>query len=144
MTHRSISMILLTFEDVLVPRKDSSILRIKAKFSLDFFHVLILFLGSFLLLGKRSAVCEKKRLHSLLTPPKHENGSGVNDLCSTRRICWLYTPITFSPSFFSRIAARLWYKWHLANGLKTLMSKKTVCRLIHNSLADCSCLVARI
>ena len=101
MTHRSISMILLTFEDVLVPRKDSSILRIKAKFSLDFFHVLILFLGSFLLLGKRSAVCEKKRLHSLLTPPKHEHGSGVNDIYSTRRICWLYTPITFSPSFFS-------------------------------------------
>ena len=95
MTHRSISMILLRFEDVLVPRKHSSILRIKAKFSLAFFHVLILFLGSFLLLEKRSAVCEKKRLHSLLTPPKHEKGSGVNNLCSTGGICWLHTPISF-------------------------------------------------
>ena len=53
------------------------------KFSLAFIHALILLLGSFLLLTRRSAVCEKKRLHSRFIPPKHENTSGVNDPCST-------------------------------------------------------------
>ena len=55
----------------------SSILRIKAKLSLAFIHALILLLGFFLLLARRSAVCKKKLLHSLLIPPKHENTSGV-------------------------------------------------------------------
>ena len=133
MTHRSMSVILLTFEDVLVPRKHTSILRIKAKFSLAFFHVLILFLGSFLLLRKLSAVCEEKRLHSLLTPPKHEKGSGVNDLCSTGRICWLYTPISFRlHSFYEQLED------YGVNGI--CRPQKTVCRLMHNPLADTSAL----
>ena len=79
MAHRSISLMLSTFEGVLVPRKHSSMLRIKAKFSLAFIHALILLLGSFLLVARRSAVCEKKLLHSLLIPPKRENTSVVND-----------------------------------------------------------------
>ena len=83
MACRSISLIISTFEGVLVPRKHSSMLLIKAKFSLAFIHALIVLLGSFLLLAKRSAVCEKKRLHSLLILPKHENTSGLNDPCST-------------------------------------------------------------
>ena len=81
--HRSISLILSTFEDVLLPYKHSSMLRIKARFSLDFIYALIIILGSFLLLARRSAVCKKKRLHSMLIPAKHENTSGVNDPCST-------------------------------------------------------------
>ena len=139
MAHRSISLILSTFEGVLVPRKHSSMLRIKAKFSLAFIHALILLLGSFLLLARRSAVCEKKQRHSLLIPPKHENTSGVNDPCSTWRIRWLYSRF-FSFSFFLWTAGRLWCKWHLANGLKTLTSQKAVCPLIHNPLADTSAL----
>ena len=134
MAHRSISLILSTFEGVLVPRKHSSMLRIKAKFSLAFIHALILLLGSFLLLARRSAVCEKKQRHSLLIPPKHENTSGVNDPCSTWRIRWLYSHF-FSFSFFLWTAGRLWCKWHLANGLKTLTSQKAVCLLIYNPLA---------
>ena len=60
MAHRSISLILSTFEGVLVPHKHSTMLRIKATFSLDFIHALILILGSIFLLARRSAVCEKK------------------------------------------------------------------------------------
>ena len=52
---------------------NSSVLRIKAKFSLTFIHALILLLGCLLLLARRSAVCRKKLQHSLLIPPKHEN-----------------------------------------------------------------------
>ena len=91
MACRSISLIISTFEGVLAPRKHSSMLLIKAKFSLAFIHALIVLLGSFLLLAKRSAVCKKKRLHFLLILPKHENTSGVNDPCSTWRIHWLYS-----------------------------------------------------
>ena len=83
MVHRSISLILSTFEDVLVSLKHNYILRIKAKFSLAFIRALILLLGSFLLLARRSGVWKKKWLHSLLIPPKHENTSGLNDSCST-------------------------------------------------------------
>ena len=68
--HRSSWMILSTFESALVPRKHRSILRINATFSLAFIHALILLFGSFLLLARRSAVCNRKRLHSLLVPPK--------------------------------------------------------------------------
>ena len=64
-----ISLISSTFQGVLIPCKHNSILRIKAKFSLAFVQALILLLGSFLLLARRSAVCEKKRLHSLLINP---------------------------------------------------------------------------
>ena len=136
MAHKSVSLILSTYEGVLVPRKHSSMLQIKAKFSLAFIHVLILLLGSFLLLARRPAVCKKKWLHSRLIPPKHENASGVNDLCSTWRICWLYSGF-FSFSFFLWTAGVLWCRWHhLANGLKTLMSQKAVCLLICNPLAD--------
>ena len=104
MAHRSISLMLSTFEDVLVPRKHSSMLRIKAKFSLAFIHALILLLGSFLLLARHSPICEKKRLHSLLIPPKHENTSGVNDPCSTWRILWLYSCFFFRfPSFYEQL-----------------------------------------
>ena len=78
MTHRSISLILSMFEGALVPCKHSSILRIKAKFSLAFVHALILLLGSFLLSARCSAVCEKKQLDFLLIPPKTENTSGLN------------------------------------------------------------------
>ena len=46
---RSISLILSTFEDVLVPYKHSSMLRMKAMFSLAFIHALIIILRSFLL-----------------------------------------------------------------------------------------------
>ena len=123
--HRSISLILSTFEDVLVPYKHSSMLRIKAKFSLAFIHALIIILRSFLLLARRSAVCKKKRLHSLLIPPKHENTSGVNDPCSTWRIHWLYSRF-FSFTFFLWTAGRLWCNRHVANGLKTLTSQKVV------------------
>ena len=90
MARISISLILWMFEGVLVPRKLSSILWIKAKFSLAFIHTLILLLGSFLLLARRSAVCDKKRLHSVLIPPKDENTSGVNNPCSCWSIRWLY------------------------------------------------------
>ena len=113
----------------------SSILWIEVKFSLPFIHELILLLGSFLLLARRSAVCERKRQHSLLIPPKHENTSGVNDPCSTWRVRWLYSRF-FSISFFLWIAGRLWCKWHLANGLKILSSQKAVCPLLDNPLAD--------
>ena len=105
------------------------------KFGLAFIHELILLLGSFLLLARCSAICEKKRLHSLLTPPKYENTSGVNDPCFTWRIWWLYSRF-FSISFFIWTAIRLWCKWHLANGLKTLTSQEAVCPLIHNPLAS--------
>ena len=80
MAHRSISPILSKFESVLVPHKHSSMLQIKGKFSLAFIHALFLLLGSFLLLARRQAVCEKKRLNSLLIPPKYENTSGVNKI----------------------------------------------------------------
>ena len=133
--HRSISLILSTFEDVLLPYKHSSMFRIKAKFSLDFIHALIIILGSFILLARRSAVCKKKRLQSMLIPPKHENTSGVNDPCSTWTIHWLYSRF-FLFSFFLWTAGRLWCKRHLANGLRTLTSQKTFCPLIHNPLAD--------
>ena len=139
MAHRSILLMLSTFEGVLVPRKQSSMLRIKAKFSLAFTYALILLLSSFLLLARRSAVRKKKRQHSLLIPPKHENTSGVNNSCSTWRIRWLDSRF-FSFSFFLWTAGRLWCKWHLANGLKTLKSQKAVCLLIHNPLADISVL----
>ena len=136
MARRSISLILSTFEDVLVPRKHSSVLRIKEKFSLAFIHALILLLGSFLLLGRCSPISEKKRLHSLLSSKKHEKTSGVNDPCSIWRIRRLYSRF-FSFSFFIWTAGRL---WHLANGLKTLTSQKAVFLLIHNPLADTSAL----
>ena len=139
MAHRSISLILSTFEGVLVPCKHSSMLRTKAKFSLAFIHALILLSGHFLLLGRCSAVCEIKQLHSLLIPPKHKNTSGVNDSRSTWRIRWLCSRF-FSFSIFLWTAGRLWYKWHLNNGLKTLPSQKAVCLLIHNALADTSAL----
>ena len=126
MAHRSISLILSTFEGVLVPCKHSSMLRIKTKFSLAFIHALTLLLGSFLLLARHSGVCERKQLHSLLIPPKHENTSGVND-----PIRWLYSHF-FLFSFFLWTAGRLWCKWHLSNGLKTLTSQKAICPLIHN------------
>ena len=135
MTHRSISLILSTFEGVLVPPKHSSMLQIKVKLSLAFIHVLILLLGSFLQLVRHSAVCEKKQLHPLLIPPKYENISGVNHPCSTWRIHWLYSCL-FSFSFFLWTAGGLWCNWHIANGLKTLTSQKAVCLLIHNTLAD--------
>ena len=125
MAHRTVSLILSMFEGVLVPHKHSSMLRIKAKFSLAFIHALILLLGSFLLLAKRSAACEKIRLHSLLIPPKQENTSGVNDPCSTWRIHWLYSRF-FSFTFFLWTAGRLWCNRHVANGLKTLTSQKVV------------------
>ena len=73
MAYISISLMLTTFEGVLEPRQQNSMLRIKAKFSLAFIHALILLVGSFLLLARRSAVWEKKQLHSLLIPLKHEN-----------------------------------------------------------------------
>ena len=139
MAYRSISLMLSSFEGVLVPCKHSSMLQIKAKFSVAFIHALILLLGSFLLLARRSAVCEKKQLHSLLVPPKHENTSGVNDPCSTWRIRWLYSRF-FPFSFFLWTAGTLKCKWHPANGLKTLTSQKAVCLLIHNPLADTSAL----
>ena len=123
--HRSISLILSTFEGVFFPCKHSSMLWIKAKFSLAFIHALIIILRSFLLLARRSAVCKKKRLHSLLIPPKHENTSGVNDPCSTWRIHWLYSRF-FSFTFFLWTAGRLWCNRHVANGLKTLTSQKVV------------------
>ena len=72
MGHRSILLILSTFEGVLVPRKQSSIFRIKAKFSVAFTHAPISLLGSFLLLARHSAVYEKKRLHYLLIPQKQK------------------------------------------------------------------------
>ena len=122
MACRSISLI-STFEGVLVPCKHGIMLWIKAKFSLAFIHALILLLGSFLLLARRSAACEKKRLHSLLIPPKHENTSGVNDPCFTWRICCLYSCF-FSFLFFLWTAGRLWCKWHLANGSKPLHHKR--------------------
>ena len=78
MAHRSTSLILSTFENVLVPRKHKRILRIKAKFNLAFIYALILFLGSFALLARRSVVCKKKQLRFLLIPPKYENTSDVN------------------------------------------------------------------
>ena len=139
MARRSISVILSTFEDALVPRKHSSMLRIKAKFSLAFIHALVLLLGSFFQSARRSAVCEKKGLHSLLIPPKHEDTRGLNDPCSSWKIHWLYSRI-FLFSFFLWTAGRLLCKWHLANGLKTLTSQKTVCPFIHNPLADTSAL----
>ena len=137
--HTSISPILSTFEGVLGPCKHSSMLQVKAKFGLAFIHALILLLGSFLLLARRLVVCEKKRLHPLLIHPKHENASGINDPCSTWRIHWLYSHF-LSFSFFLWTAGRLWCKWHLTNGLKTLTSQKTVCLLIYNTLADASAL----
>ena len=114
-------------------------LQIKGKFSLDFIHALILLLGSFLLLARRSTVCEKKPWHFLLIPPKHENTNGINDLCSNWRIRWLYSSF-FCFSFFLWTAGRPWCKWHLINGLKTLTSQKAVCPLIHNPLAETSAL----
>ena len=137
-SQKSISLILSMFEGVLVPRKHSSMLRIKARFSLVFIHALILLLGSFLLLGRRSAVCEKKRLHSLLIPPKHENTSGVKIHAPLEGFAG-YTPVSFSfHSFYEQLED--WCKWHLANGLKIFTSQKAVCPLIHNPLAGTSAL----
>ena len=115
MAYRTISLMLSTFEGVLVPHKHSSMLRIKTKFILDFIHALILLLGSFLLLARLSAVCEKKRLHPLLLPPvsfrfhsfyEQLEGYGVNGI-------WL---MGWKPS------------------------QKAVCPLLHNPLADTSAL----
>ena len=139
MAHRSILLILSTFEGVHVPHKHSSMLQIKEKFSLDFIHALILLLGFFLLLARHSTVCKTKRLHSLLIPLKNEGTSTVNDPCSTWRICWLYSRF-FSFSYFLWSAGRLWCKWHLAKELKTLTSQKAVYPLIDNRLADTSAL----
>ena len=44
-------------------------------------------------------------------------------------------------SFFLWTVGRLWCKWHLANGLKTLTSQKVISPLIHNPLVDTSALV---
>ena len=111
----------------------------QGKVQSSFYPSLILLLGSFLLLARCLAVCEKKQLHSLLSSPKHENISGVNNLCSSWRIHWLYSHF-LSFSFFLWTAGILWCKWHLANGLKTLMPQKAICPLIHNPLADISVL----
>ena len=118
--------------------KHSSTLWIEAKFNLAFIYALILLLRSFLLLARLSVVCDKKWLHSVLIPPKHESTSGVNNPCSTWRIHWLYSHFVLL-SFFLWTAGRLWCKWRLANGLKTLTSSK-VYPLIHNPLADTSAL----
>ena len=72
-------------------------------------------------------------------PPKHENTSGVNHSCFKWRILWLYSRF-FLFSFFLWTAGRLWSKWHLANGLKTHTSQKTICLSIYNPLADTSAL----
>ena len=101
MAHRSILLILSTFlfKDV---RKHSSMFRIKAKFSLAFIHALILLLGSFLLLARRSAV--SKKLHSLLIPPKHENTSCVNDPHVPLEGFAGYTPVSFRfHSFYEQL-----------------------------------------
>ena len=113
MTHRSILLILSTFEGVLITRKHSSVLRIKAKHILAFNHVLTLFFGSFLLLARRSAVCKKKLLHSLFIPPKHENTSSVS--------LEVFAGYTFFSSHFQSFYEQLEdCEPHLANGLKSL------------------------
>ena len=100
MAHRQILLILSTFEGVLITRKHSSIFRIKAKLSLAFIHALVLILGSFLLIARRSAICNKKLLHSL--PVQNMIKTWKHKWCSTWRVCWLY--ILFFPfSFFLRI-----------------------------------------
>ena len=89
-----------------------------------------------------SNTCSSMRKETAAFPahsPKHESTSGVNDLCSTWRIRWLYSRF-FLFSFFLWTAARLWCKWHLAKGLKTLTSQKSVCLLFYNPLADTSAL----
>ena len=76
-------------------------------------HTLILLLGSFLLSARRSAICEKKRMHW--------------------RIGWLYFRFFFV-FILLWTAGRLWCKWHLDNGLKTVTSQKAVCPIIQNSI----------
>ena len=62
------------FKDV---RKHSSLLRIKAKFSLAFIHALILLLGSFLLFSKTFSSMQKeitrRYVWCLLIVPQHYN-----------------------------------------------------------------------
>ena len=123
MAHRSISLILSTFESILVPRKNSSILQIKAKFSLALIHALILFSSSFVLLARRSAVCKKKQLYSLLIRLKHENTSGVNDPCPSWRIRWLYFRF-FAFSVFLWTDRRLCFNPLSANPTKWLNTLK--------------------
>ena len=87
----------------------------------------------------RTPLGNTSALSRLLIPPEHENTSGGNDPCSTWRILWLCSRF-FSLSFFLWTTGRLWCKWHLANGLKTLTSQNTVCPLIDTPLADTSAL----
>ena len=134
---RSISLILSKFEGVLVPRKHSSILQIKAKFSLAFIHALIVLLGSFLLVARSSAVCEKRRLHSLVIFPQHENTSGVKDPCSTWRIrC--YTPVSFRFHYFYKQLEDYGVNGIWLMGWKPLCHKRPLCPLIHDPLAYAS------
>ena len=42
-----------------------------------------------------------------------------------------YNPVFFCfHSFYEQLED--WCKWHMSNGLKTLMSQKAICPLIHN------------
>ena len=97
MAHRSISLILSTFEGVLVPRKHSSMLRIKAKVS--FYPCTDLIFTFFSSASKTFSSMRKETAafpaHSIKTW-KH---NGVNNPCSTWRTHWLY-PRFFSFSFF--------------------------------------------
>ena len=109
----------------LFPIQQSSILGIKATFSLAFIHALILLLGSFLQLVRFSAVSHKKRLHSLQNLKK--------------QVVWkIHVPLPCFIIFMN--SWKIWCKWHLVNGLKTLASQKAVCPLIQNPLADISAL----
>ena len=138
MAHRSISLILSTFEGVLVPRKHRSMLRIKAKVS--FYpctdHIFRFFSSVSKTFSSMRNETATFPAHSIKTW-KHND---VKNPCSTWRTHWLY-PRFFSFSFFLWTAGRLRCKWHLGNGLKILTLQKVVCSIIHNPLAETSALV---
>ena len=135
--HRPILLILSTFVGVLVPGQHSSILRIKAKFSLAFIHALILLLGSFLLFffssAKRNDSIPCSFLQNMKTQVLWTIHAPLEWFAGYIRVFFLFSLLLWP-------AGRLWCKWHLANGLKTPTSQKVVCPLIHNSLADASAL----
>ena len=79
----------------------------------------------------------KKNEHSRLIPPKQENTNGVNDPWSTSNTRFAYLTF-FSFSWISWTLVRGLERWHLANGLKTLISQNALCPRIQKPLAATS------
>ena len=141
MGNRSVLMILSTFESVLVPRRHSSTLRIKAKFSLAFIHALVLLLGSFLLLARGSV--EKNAKRNRCIPCSFLQNMKIQ-VVWTIHVPLLgfagYTPASFRFYFFYEQLENYGVNGIWLIDWKPFTSQKVVCPLIHKLLADTSAL----